>query len=82
LPSATLGKGFAEGIIAFTECIRHSAKRLNPVVPCVEREQEINKLALGLIGWIQHIEGFVREKKKIHACVCEGKKEEKSMHHA
>jgi hypothetical protein len=32
LPSATLGKGFAEGIIAFAECIRHSAKRLNPVV--------------------------------------------------
>jgi hypothetical protein len=27
-----LGKGFAEGIIAFAECIRHSAKRLNPVM--------------------------------------------------
>jgi hypothetical protein len=32
LPSAALGKGFGEGIIAFAECIRHSAKRLNPVV--------------------------------------------------
>jgi hypothetical protein len=32
LPSAALGKGFAEGKVAFAECIRHSAKRLNPVV--------------------------------------------------
>ena len=32
LPSAALGKGFAEGKVAFAKCIRHSAKRLNPVV--------------------------------------------------
>ena len=32
MPSAALGKGFAEGKVAFTECIMHSAKRLNPVV--------------------------------------------------
>jgi len=32
LPSAALGKGFAECIWAFAECIRHSAKNLNPVV--------------------------------------------------
>jgi hypothetical protein len=36
LPSAALGKGFAEGIIAFAECIRHSAKSLNPVVSPAE----------------------------------------------
>ena len=32
LPSVTLGKGFAECISAFAECLRHSAKKLNPVV--------------------------------------------------
>jgi len=32
LPSAALGKGFAECNIAFAECLRHSAKNLNPVV--------------------------------------------------
>ena len=31
-PSVTLGKGFAECISAFAECLRHSAKKLNPVV--------------------------------------------------
>jgi hypothetical protein len=32
LPSVTLGKGFAECKIAFAECLRHSAKKLCPVV--------------------------------------------------
>ena len=32
LPSAALGKGFAECNLAFAECLRHSAKNLNPVV--------------------------------------------------
>ena len=32
LSSVTLGKGFAECISAFAECLRHSAKKLNPVV--------------------------------------------------
>jgi hypothetical protein len=32
LPSATLGKTFAECKKAFTECPRHSAKKVNPVV--------------------------------------------------
>ena len=32
LPSAALGKGFAEYNWAFAECVRHSAKNLNPVV--------------------------------------------------
>ena len=32
LSSAALGKGFAECNIAFAECLRHSAKNLNPVV--------------------------------------------------
>ena len=35
LPSAALGKGFAECNIAFAECLRHSAKNLNPVVDAV-----------------------------------------------
>ena len=35
LPSAALGKGFAEGKVAFAECIRHSAKWLNPVVDII-----------------------------------------------
>jgi hypothetical protein len=40
LLSVTLGKGFAECKIAFTECLRHSAKNAIPVVqellfPCV-----------------------------------------------
>ena len=37
LPSAALGKGFAECNLAFAECLRHSAKNLNPVVS-VKRE--------------------------------------------
>jgi len=32
LPSAAPGKGFAECKVAFAGCIRHPAKRLNPVV--------------------------------------------------
>ena len=32
LPSAALDKGFAECNLAFAECLRHSAKNLNPVV--------------------------------------------------
>ena len=32
LPSAAPGKGFAECKVAFVGCIRHPAKRLNPVV--------------------------------------------------
>jgi hypothetical protein len=32
LPSVTLGKGFAECKIVFTECLRHSAKNAIPVV--------------------------------------------------
>ena len=32
MPSVTLGKRFAECILAFAECLRHSAKKLNPVV--------------------------------------------------
>jgi hypothetical protein len=32
LPSVTLGKGFAECIIAFAVCLRHTAKTLIPVV--------------------------------------------------
>jgi hypothetical protein len=32
LPSATLGKAFAECFPGFTECFRHSAKRSIPVV--------------------------------------------------
>ena len=38
LPSAALGKGFAECNIAFAECLRHSAKNLNPVVAVGEEE--------------------------------------------
>jgi len=34
-PSATLGKVFAECILAFAECFRHSAKEHSPVVACV-----------------------------------------------
>ena len=30
--SVALGKGFAECNLAFAECLRHSAKNLNPVV--------------------------------------------------
>jgi len=36
LPSAAPGKGFAECKVAFAGCIRHPAKRLNPVVKVVE----------------------------------------------
>jgi hypothetical protein len=32
LPSATLGKAFAECFYGFAECFRHSAKRSFPVV--------------------------------------------------
>jgi hypothetical protein len=32
LSSVTLGKGFAECKIAFTECLRHSAKNTIPVL--------------------------------------------------
>jgi len=32
LPSDALGKGFAECNLAFVECLRHSAKNMNPVV--------------------------------------------------
>jgi hypothetical protein len=32
LPSVTLGKGFTECIMAFAECLRHSAKKASPVV--------------------------------------------------
>jgi hypothetical protein len=32
LPSATLGKGFAECFCGFAECFGHSAKPANPVV--------------------------------------------------
>ena len=32
MPSAAPGKGFAECKVAFAGCIRHPAKRLNPVV--------------------------------------------------
>jgi hypothetical protein len=32
LPSVTLGKAFAECKITFAECLRHSAKKLCPVV--------------------------------------------------
>jgi len=32
LPSAALGKGFAECNLAFAECFRHLAKNLNPAV--------------------------------------------------
>ena len=32
LSSVTLGKGFAEYISTFAECLRHSAKKLSPVV--------------------------------------------------
>ena len=32
MPSVIFGKGFAECILAFAECLRHSAKKLNPVV--------------------------------------------------
>ena len=35
LPSAALGKGFTECNLAFAECLRHSAKNLNPVVQVV-----------------------------------------------
>jgi hypothetical protein len=35
LPSATLGKGFAECNSGFAECLGHSAKPLNPVVVTV-----------------------------------------------
>jgi hypothetical protein len=34
LPSVTLGKAFAECKIVFAECLRHSAKKLSPVVMC------------------------------------------------
>jgi len=37
LLSVTLGKGFAECISAFAECLRHSAKKLNPVVSRTKR---------------------------------------------
>jgi hypothetical protein len=32
LPSVTLGKAFAECKIAFAVCLRHTAKKLIPVV--------------------------------------------------
>jgi hypothetical protein len=32
LPSVTLGKVFAECFLGFAECLRHSAKKLCPVV--------------------------------------------------
>ena len=32
MPSVTLGKGFAECISAFAECLKHSAKKVNPIV--------------------------------------------------
>ena len=36
LPSVTLGKGFAECISAFAECLRHSAKKPPPVVDMLQ----------------------------------------------
>ena len=36
LPSAALGKGFAECNLAFAVCLRHSAKNLNSVVLCLD----------------------------------------------
>jgi hypothetical protein len=36
LPSVTLGKAFAECKIAFAVCLRHTAKKLIPVVQCTE----------------------------------------------
>ena len=41
LPSATLGKGFAE-------CLRHSAKNLNPVVNVAVYSLKIGEEVLGL----------------------------------
>jgi hypothetical protein len=39
LPSVTLGKAFAECKIAFAVCLRHTAKKLIPVVVfCEHRE--------------------------------------------
>jgi hypothetical protein len=32
LPSATLGKGFAECLCFFAECVRHSANEASPIV--------------------------------------------------
>jgi hypothetical protein len=36
LPSVTLGKAFAECKIAFALCLRHTAKELISVVPCLD----------------------------------------------
>ena len=42
LPSAALGKGFAECNLAFVERLRHSAKNLNPVVVRVAERPATN----------------------------------------
>jgi len=41
LPSVTLGKEFAECKLAFAECIRHSAKPVNPVVEFLEKSVDV-----------------------------------------
>jgi hypothetical protein len=40
LPSVTLGKAFAECFQGFTECFRHSAKRLIPVVSLMKEHYD------------------------------------------
>jgi len=71
LPNAAPGKGFAECKVAFAGCIRHPAKRLNPVVllptpkgppahHIVEKRSELYYLLI-FATWIILIEPYISQ---------------------
>ena len=53
LPSVTLSKGFAEYILAFAECLRHSAKKPPPVVHAGDLASHVRA-----IPWLQASPSF------------------------
>ena len=66
LPSAALGKAFAECKLGFAECPWHSAKPLSPVVPDYQHESSLLAIFYRLRLYLVHLlESFCAAKSKI-----------------